>query len=100
MCIRGKTLLALYVLIKTTSGTWGERPFLGTLLTILLLAPCCLAISDSEKSVNTKQVSAVSKRGSKHQRGFHQAPEQPQKSMKGNVWWTVAITGAGYKVYL
>lgn len=51
---RKKNLLALYVLIKATSGTQTGRRSLCTLLTILLLTPCCLTISSGQKSVNTK----------------------------------------------
>lgn len=75
MCIRGKNLLALYALIKTTSGTQGERPFLCTPLAILLLTPCCLTISRGQKPVDRKQVTAVSPKGFNHQTGSHQAPE-------------------------
>jgi len=67
--------VALYTLIKITSGAEAERPFLCTLLTILLLTPCCLTISSSQKPVDTKPVTAVSQKGCSHQTGSHQAPE-------------------------
>lgn len=80
MCTRGKKkLLALYALIKTTSGTQGERSFLCTLLAILLLTPCRLTISRGQKPVDRKQVTDVSQKGFNHQIGSHPASEAASK---------------------
>lgn len=89
---RKKNLLALYALIKTTSGTQGERPFLCTLLTILLLSPCCLTISGGQKPVNKNKSLQSLRRDSITRWVPTKLQRQPQKFMR-STWWIVAITG-------
>lgn len=65
---------ALYALIKTTSGTRGERPFPLHPPHHSALNSLLPDISSGQKPTDTKKVTATSQEGFKHQMGSHQAP--------------------------